>query len=230
MKRNLALISLVSGLALSSAMPVMATTISSNITATTNRGAIVSNSSWQAQSFTTDLDSFRITDVSLKIWRQDNALGSVFLSIYDSQVNGEVGDEIVPLADIDVQNLVSDPNDVLAVFDLTNLDVKLLAAHDYYLVLGASNLDHSVFWGATNSTSGTGFPSAYSSSSNGGQSWNGTSFVQPHMMAINADNGLSAPPINDAPVAPELDASAGTGALAMMAGILALVGERRRRV
>jgi hypothetical protein len=191
----------------------------------TFNGRAVSNLNWQALGFSTSATAFRISQVSVPMANPFLNTGNYFLAVYDrSGAGGVPGAKVADVGTADAATLstvMSNPT----VLDFVGLNIGLSPAAHYYLVIGGVNLSgqffESITWSRTDSTSGTGFPAPRTETNDAGNSWFGPFQGEPPKLRIVAHDVSSA--------VPELDAAAGTGALGLVGGLLALTAERRRR-
>ena len=194
--------SLVTVLALTLALAVSAqaslVTLADNIGNTEFNTAFTTNSDWQAQAFTTTATAYTITDVALLLSNFTATTGSFDLSIYDS--TGTDGSPGAKVADVRTGIDAITIGLTTALYDVPGLSISLSPGTQYYLAVTATTLSEDVTygieWSYTEATTGTGFPSAYSFSNNGGASWINlpdNTFTNPSMMRIQASDPTAVP-------------------------------------
>lgn len=190
-----------------------ADTIANNLANTRNGGQSVNVNSWAAQAFTTSLTAYVLDSVTVNMSRDLNVTaGSIELIIYDSSgTAGRPGSTASSVfATIDA---VSQLSGTVADITFNGLNVVLNPTTTYYLVLRGVGITGGgdALWSYTNTTTGTGFPSNYSETNDGGTSWDAPVQSSPQKMAITA--------------VPEPS----TYVLAGLSAITAMLAARRRR-
>lgn len=195
--------------------------LADNLSESNDGSAGLASGLYLAESFTTDATHTKITEVTTPLNREPNATGTVYFYIYSSDGSNNPGTLVATLGSLDVASQLTTS---IANYTLSSLNVSLSANTQYYLVLtSTSTLPDITYWIFTGSTSGTGFPSYYSSRyTNGSPAWSTPSLTSPQQMRIQAEGSSSSS-------VPELDALSGTGALTLVGLALSLTGERRRR-
>jgi hypothetical protein len=160
--------------------------LADNLANTRNGGQSVNDNSWPAQAFTTTSTAFVLDSITLNMSKDTGATGSVELIVYDSSGTlvrpGTAASSV--FATIDVSSLLTSPADVT----ISSLNVVLSPSTTYYLVLRGvgSTAGFDALWSYTNTTTGTGFPSRYSESNDGGATWDLPVLSSPQKMSINA--------------------------------------------
>ncbi|WP_157817959.1 choice-of-anchor R domain-containing protein [Candidatus Thiodictyon syntrophicum] len=185
MHRSTRLCLLLLALTLPGLAPAALITLSDNLSETNfSAGAFVSSTAL-AQGFSTTSSAFKITDVALPLYRGVTAVGDFLVSIFNnSGAGGTPGAKMADVATV----LASSLGTSSALYDISNLSITLTPSTSYFLVLSGVGLTGGgVYWSFTNSTSGTGFPSAYSRTNDGGVSWSSNGMSFPQQMRIQAD-------------------------------------------
>ena len=143
-----------------------------------------SDTSWVAQEFATTASNFTLNAITVPLSKSAGATGTAQLSIFDV-VGGLPGSSLgVFAADIATQISTASTN-----YTFTGSTFTLAPSTSYYLVLNAAaGISGQVRWGGTFTTTGVGFPSAYSQNNFSGQSglWTGRALTQPNRMRIEA--------------------------------------------
>jgi len=188
MHRSTRLCLLLLALALPGLTPAAIITLSDNVSQGLAGFRIIGSLAWKAQAFSTTDSAFRITDVALPLSRNDVTGGDLLVSIFNSSGSG--GTPGAKLADVATVLASSLGTTSSALYDIPNLSITLTPTTSYFLVLSGVGLTGgAVWWDATLSTSGTGFPSARNSSADGGASWGANNMEFPNQMRIQADAG-----------------------------------------
>jgi hypothetical protein len=182
---------LLAALTLTPAASVQASvvTLADNTGNTEFNTAFTTNSDWQAQAFTTTATAYTITDVALLLSNSTATTGTFDLSIYDS-----AGADGSPGAKVAAVRTAIDATTIgltTALYDVSGLSISLSPNTQYYLAVTATALKESatygIEWSYTDAITSTGFPSAYSSSPDGGGKWTAPEFITPSMMRIQAE-------------------------------------------
>ena len=152
--------------------------------------AFTTNEDWQAQAFTTTATGYTLTDVALLLSNSTATTGTFDLSIYDS--TGTDSSPGAKVADVRTGINVATFGETPTIYDVSGLSIPLSPSTQYYLAVTATNLigtgTYGIEWSYTLDTTGTGFPSAYSYSNDGGATWNNPpDFTNPSMMRIQAE-------------------------------------------
>lgn len=171
-----------------STMPAIAVDLANNLTETRNGNAQVSNTRFEAQSFTTSATDFVIDSVTVSV-QKDTAFSAGTLNLFFFDATGAGGTpgssvQVNPIASVPATSLTTT---IDANYTFSLLNYALAPSTAYFVVLGGSGLTESFFgWNFTNSTNGTGFPSSYSRSDDGGSTWSAVNLTQPQKMTVTA--------------------------------------------
>lgn len=124
---------------------------------------------WLAQAFTTTATDYILTSVSAIISNQNSGTtGNYIFSIFDTGSGGVPG---VNLGDI-LTNPISGLGGTASTISTTTSPVLALSpSTNYYLVLRTTGATDGLEWYTAPNGSGTGFPSNYSLSTDGGSTW-----------------------------------------------------------
>ena len=153
---------------------------------------------WLAQSFTTTATDYILSSVTALIGNSNPATtGNYIFSIYDG--SGPGGVPGVNLGDILSNSVTGIPTLATSIQATASpLPLTLSPNTNYFLVLRTSGANDALEWYSATNGSGTGFPTNFTSSSNGGTSWNAIDNTGPdQMMQILA---TSPPPPTPAPL------------------------------
>ena len=166
-----------------------AAVLADNLAETRNGNVQVTNTRFEAQSFTTTATDFLIQSVTISV-QKSAAFSSGTLELFFFDATGTGGTpgssiQLGPVASVAATSLTT-TIDANHTFSLSNY--ALAPSTTYFVVLAGSGLsDGDEFqWNFTNSTSGTGFPSSYSRSDDSGSSWSAVDTTQPQKMSIAA--------------------------------------------
>ncbi len=122
-------------------------------TLTDNTGSLqvsspfVSNSTWQAQGFTTTGLEYRLTDVALLLSNSTHSTGTFALSIYTIASNTSP----VWVADIRTgidASTIGNGSGGYARYDVLGISISLSPSTPYFLVAKGTNLSANIQWGA----------------------------------------------------------------------------------
>jgi len=185
MHRSTRLCLLLLALALPGLTPAAVITLSDNVSQPDGGSQGIGSVYRVAQAFSTTGSAFRITDVALLLERDSSTSGDFLVSIFDnSGTGGTPGAQVQVVATVAASLLGTRR----ALYDIPNLSITLTPSTSYFLLLsGPSITGGYVAWSGTDTTSGTGFPSAYSYSTDGGASWTANSMSFPMQMRIQAE-------------------------------------------
>lgn len=191
MHRSTRLCLLLLALALPGLTPAAVITLSDNLSENRDNSVGINSVHWLAQGFSTTGAAFRLTDVALLLSRDANTGGNFLVSVFNNAGNvGRPGAKVADVATLAASLLDTSS----ALYDIPNLNITLTPSTSYFLVLSGVGLTGgSGYWDYTMSTAGTGFPSAYSESLNGGFSWEPINMAEPQKMRIQADGGAVVP-------------------------------------
>jgi len=189
MHRSTRLCLLLLALTLPGLAPAALITLSDNLSQTTDgRMSIASDYfSSRAQGFSTTGSAFMLTDVALPLSRADDAVGDLLVSIFNNSGSGGTpGAKVADVATIAASLLGT----TSALYNIPKLSITLTPSTNYFLVLtSGGQASGEVYWDYTNSTSGTGFPSARNMNYLG-SFWFSNSMTTPQQMRILADDGV----------------------------------------
>jgi len=192
------------GVAAPQAHAAGATTLVDNLSVTSlGTGAFGSSSgsgdtNWLAQSFTTTATDYILSSVTALIGNGNVASsGNYIFSIYDDSGTGGIPG--VNLGDILTNPIVGFPSSATPISTTASpLPLTLSPNKTYFLVLHTSGANDTLDWYNAANGSGTGFPTNFTASSDGGATWNTVDNNGPdQMMQILA---TSPPPPTPAPL------------------------------
>jgi hypothetical protein len=205
------------GVAVPQAHAVPAATLVDNLSATsvgTNAFGSPSgtgDTDWLAQSFTTTATDYILSSVTALIGNSNQAItGNYIFSIYDDSGSGGVpgvnlGDILSnPVASL---TLSSSPITTTA----SPLPLTLSPNTTYFLVLHTSGVNDTLDWYTASNGSGTGFPTNFTSSSDGGASWNTVDNTGPDQMMQILATAPPPPPVPTPAPLPIFGAAAAFG-------------------
>jgi len=178
-----------------------AATLVDNLSATSvGTGAFGSSSDtdWLAQSFTTTATDYILSSVTALIGNGNVASsGNYIFSIYDDSGTGGIPG--VNLGDILTNPIAGFPVSATPISTTASpLPLTLSPNKTYFLVLHTSGANDTLDWYNAANGSGTGFPTNFTASSDGGATWNTVDNTGPdQMMQILA---TSPPPPTPAPL------------------------------
>lgn len=157
------------------------------------RTAGVSDNFWPAQRFTTTSGAYVVDSITVPLASEGGlTAGTLELYIFDAagSTPGTPGSQLgSAVGTISFSLLTATPTNTL----FGGINRTLAPSTDYFLVMkgvglaGPDIVSSSRFgWGYTTSESGTGFPSAYTSTLSGGSTWSPLDFTDPQQMRIEA--------------------------------------------
>jgi len=131
-----------------------------------------SDTQWLAQSFTTTATDYILSSVTALIGNSNQATtGNYIFSIYDDSGSGGVpGVNLGDILSNPVTSLTTSSSPITTT--ASPLPLTLSPNKTYFLVLHTFGADDTLDWYSANNGSGTGFPTNYTISSNGGANWN----------------------------------------------------------
>ena len=166
--------------------------LSNNLSQPFSDQALVDKTNWHTQGFATDATHTQITTVSLPLCKEVGVTGSYEVQIWTATGAGATpGSRVADVA-------ASAPTSVLSTCVLSgasptvtfsSLAIDLSPSTTYYLLVSGVGITGTGFvkWDYTSTTSGTGFPSNYTSTINGGVNWELVNLTDPQKMQIVAD-------------------------------------------
>jgi hypothetical protein len=154
------------------------TDISNNLANDWTGFVTVSDTQWLAQAFTTTLNNYIVTEVRLRLCTQDQELtGTYAVKIYsvESGLPKTATVNITTTGSISALGECDSSGGSVVQFPVPS--GTLSKNTEYYLVVLANGTD-TLSWAFTDDPSGTGFPSNYTSSSNGNTGWSAPSTAE----------------------------------------------------
>jgi hypothetical protein len=152
------------------------------------------NTNWNAQAFTTTATNYAITDVKLPLCKHtDNSVGHVVLAIYSINASSKPNAPVATVSSsVNIDSFTRTLGVPCPVVDFpVSPSVVLAPSTEYYLVAYADNVSQ-FDWDFTDKTTGTGFPSKYTASDDGGQTWDVPDLTYPQQMQIVASDAPTA--------------------------------------
>lgn len=191
------------------------TVLSSNMNVSNTNDQAISNTSWLAAPFRTTSVLTTITDVNLDVYDEGAySSGNLSVEVWTASNAGP----IAFMQSIQSSSFSSTP------VSITGLSVMLQPNTDYAVVARGNVFNTSqggyLNWNFTNTTThtGDGFVSGRWRSSDSGGSWTYSSVNTLKMSVFAAPSAV-----------PEIDPATGSSALSLVAGVLAMIEQRRRR-
>jgi len=136
-----------------------------------------------AQQFTTTATDYVLREVHLKLYGTSTSAGTYDVEIWS--FNTTTNKPTSKVATVETDLPIPTSTDVENTVVLKSLNITLTASTKYYVVVKCTALTAgSFYWSYTASTTGTGFPSYYSSSLNSGSSWTTPGLTEPQRMRI----------------------------------------------
>jgi len=205
------------GVAAPQAHAASATTLVDNLSATpagTNGFGSPSgtgDTDWLAQSFTTTATDYVLSSVSALIDNVNQATtGNYIFSIYDDSGSGGIpGVNLGDILTSPITGLTSIPTTITTT--ASPLPLTLGPNKTYFLVLHTSGADDSLNWYNAANGSGTGFPTNFTASSDGGASWNTVDNTGPDQMMQILATAPPPPPVPTPAPLPIFGAAAAFG-------------------
>ena len=204
------------------AVTAQAEVVVSNLYLTNTIADYVSSSEWVAQSFTTNNQAWTIASATLSFITASDSSGNLFIDVYSNGTNSP-GTSLGPLSGS------SNPA-ATGEYTYTSTGINLDPSTTYWLVAGVSSGSGYYHW-IYDASETTPPPSlgvwsipsinTYADSVDGGSSWEVWN-LEPFLFSVEA---TAAGP----PIVPEIDPATGSGAISLVAGVLAMIEQRRRR-